>query len=420
MRLKKIMEEIPLVFVPGYKGSHLYHKTTRHHSFLTIKNAISWDTPNLRLPLKWHEVTGENGETYWKQEETEFVAGDPLHSASALLGLFHVDIYGSFLDEMKASKRPFYSFTYDWRRSNNETAEKLVSFLEEVSQKHANKKVQVVAHSMGGLLTWSVLGRRPELFHSILFAGVPFVAGRGLFWHLHYGDPIGRNRKILSSRVSFSFPSAFCFFPPTHEAIVKGDSGVCDPEGNLLMVDYYDANFWREHKIGIFADEEGLTKEEQEEYFQHLTCALKDAKRFRDTLHFTSDDQRPPMHVLIGNKIPVAGKILTDRTHPKNHRGFRFCEESRAPGDGTMPAYIASLPESIKHKAIMSDRNHMTLLNDVKVVAQSLRELYEEAEALNSQSLERAPDHANSKNLEHAPDQVTLPSSEQENGQVKS
>jgi hypothetical protein len=36
---------------------------------------------------------------------------------------------------------------------------------------------QVVAHSMGGLVALHVLQRRPDLFHSILFAGCPFEGG---------------------------------------------------------------------------------------------------------------------------------------------------------------------------------------------------------------------------------------------------
>ena len=46
-------------------------------------------------------------------------------------------------------------------------------FLDKIA-KELDSKVQVVAHSMGGLITLVTLNRRPELFHSVLFAGKVF------------------------------------------------------------------------------------------------------------------------------------------------------------------------------------------------------------------------------------------------------
>ena len=42
------------------------------------------------------------------------------------------------------------AFAYDWRRDNNESADRFISYLEQIKQRHAGRPAQVVAHSNGG------------------------------------------------------------------------------------------------------------------------------------------------------------------------------------------------------------------------------------------------------------------------------
>jgi len=84
-----------------------------------------------------------------------------------------------------------YEFCYDWRRSCCEStvdprlldpgslfltiiplaAVKFAAYLRWISAKHDGAKVQVVAHSMGGLISTVTMNLYPELFHSLLVAG---------------------------------------------------------------------------------------------------------------------------------------------------------------------------------------------------------------------------------------------------------
>ena len=50
-------------------------------------------------------------------------------------------------------------------------AVKFAAYLRWISAKHDGTRVQVVAHSMGGLITSAAMNLYPELFHSVLFAG---------------------------------------------------------------------------------------------------------------------------------------------------------------------------------------------------------------------------------------------------------
>ena len=48
---------------------------------------------------------------------------------------------------------------------------KFVAYLQWISAKHDGMKVQVVAHSMGGLIAIAAMHLMPNLFHSLLLAG---------------------------------------------------------------------------------------------------------------------------------------------------------------------------------------------------------------------------------------------------------
>ena len=57
----------------------------------------------------------------------------------------------------------------NWRRNNLETIDKFLEFLSAVNEHHGAAKVQVVAHSMGGLVSFVALNRRPDLLWPRLF-----------------------------------------------------------------------------------------------------------------------------------------------------------------------------------------------------------------------------------------------------------
>src|SRR6185436_141041 len=145
----------PLVFIHGIKGSEL---TDAHGAvnWFTAWQALGLSTPDLSLPLQW------NGDV---QQRDSLVATGPLDTVA-----WH-DVYAPFLKWAAASGRAFHPFAYDWRRDNLETTDAFIRFLEKVRRESNDARIQVVAHSMGGLITLAAIHRRPELFHSVVFAG---------------------------------------------------------------------------------------------------------------------------------------------------------------------------------------------------------------------------------------------------------
>lgn len=56
--------------------------------------------------------------------------------------------------------------------------------------------MQIIAHSVGGIITLVVQNRRPDLIDRVVFAGVPFRGGLGYLDNLYLGTPIWREYKL--------------------------------------------------------------------------------------------------------------------------------------------------------------------------------------------------------------------------------
>jgi len=158
-------------------------------------------------------------------------------------------------NHLSSNKRPCYTFTYDWRRDPLENAVLYVPlpplswtlapwpsgplaltltltrapsfewFCREIAAKHKSR-VQVVAHSMGGVVTFAAVNRAPELFNSVVLAGVPFGPGFGYLQDLQLGSPTGYNDRVFSPSTLLSFGSSFWTFPLSLEEARRFDTGV--------------------------------------------------------------------------------------------------------------------------------------------------------------------------------------------------
>lgn len=188
---------VPIVFIHGIKGSVLF-ESGGGVRWIAWQQAFGLSSPVLSLPLQW------NGDV---QQRDSLVAQAPLRKVAWQA------IYAPFLDWAPTSGRAFRPFTYDWRRDNRENTAKFIKFLESISQESGGARIQVVAHSMGGLITFAALNRRPDLFHSVLFAGVPFGHNISFLEDMQIGTATGLNRRILSPNVLFSFASIYSLFP---------------------------------------------------------------------------------------------------------------------------------------------------------------------------------------------------------------
>lgn len=326
-----VAKKIPLVFIHGIKGSVLKDSADQVQ-WVSLTQALGLSTSNLALPLKWEQGT--------IQGVDNLKPGGILEKITFLPQVFEKQIYGKWLEKARKFNRPFYPFAYDWRRDNLETLEQFKSFLEKIySETHT--KIQVVAHSMGGLITLAALNQMPHVFQSVVFVGVPFTGGLSFLPDLTVGEPVGLNREIL--------------FP------LQSDGLLVDENGREIAVDFFTPGDWAKNGWGLFANSESS----HEQKLNFLTPALLKAKSFRKLL-VAESVKYPPITVVYSEAFPtvVQGKCVTRKPIPK----WEFNSLTKSKGDGRVPFKNAMPPSGVPFKTHLSQVEHGELLDDPAVI----------------------------------------------------
>lgn len=209
-----------------------------------------------------------------------------------------------------------FQFAYDWRRSNVENAKRLQEFIlekrayvqtkleERYDIKNHDVKFDIVAHSMGGLITRYFLryggvdladeGSLPEItwsganyVHQAILVATPNAGSARSIDQLANGfgvPPI----IFFPGSILGTFPSIYELLPrPRHGALVKRDSGD--------KINVYDPGVWEAYEWGLANPEEDKTlqwlmpNEESAEQrravaLDHLRKSLRRAERFHEAL----------------------------------------------------------------------------------------------------------------------------------------
>merc|ERR1719491_1870907 len=113
---------------------------------------------------------------------------------------------------LQTTTRPTAIFPYDWRRPLPELSHSLHTFCQTT---YPDTPVQIIAHSLGGLLTYAAMRRHPEKYApGAVLVGVPFGTGIQYFENLHRGYYTELERCRQFTPVDqFTFGSHWSFFP---------------------------------------------------------------------------------------------------------------------------------------------------------------------------------------------------------------
>ena len=207
----------PLIFVPGLLGSRLCVQAqagAAEHVVWGTLGALA-EFPTLRL-----------GADHGRRE----VMPCGLLREVAIFGGFTQDIYGPVIAHLESlgyqEERNLFIFAYDWRLSVFDNAELLAAFVNE-KVPDASQRVDVVAHSMGGLITrvyarkWGGAVRIARL----ISAGSPFLGSAKVFETLESGwGPLNYFVGGLTAvrQTVLSFP-AILELMPRYSACCDGD-----------------------------------------------------------------------------------------------------------------------------------------------------------------------------------------------------
>ena len=331
--------------------------------------------PALKLPLEW--------DTDGHQVKDNLIATEPCHSATCLYGLVKLgNIYGPVLDHLRKT-RDLHVFAYDWRRCLDETAANFEKYLVEVKET-TGRTPQVVAHSMGCLITLSVLNRRPEIFHSILFGAGAMAPNASIikdFSLLGGMNTIVRNTTMFNPRVNLSNPSALHFMAYPGERELYGKPSCVlfrDEEGNPVELELHDVETWKKHKIGLYHPNSGVdvVDEKMEAWFKSV---LEKIHKFRLGLVPKNSGLKakdcPPVAVLRGDHTDTEFGYVLRPDGMDLKEGVTYLR-----GDGRVTLEDAVPPKDIPVcKIVTNERGHTEVLNDLDNVDKLLNVLISES-----------------------------------------
>lgn len=180
-----VINKTPLLIVPGILGTELYNE----------ENLI-W--PNLEelVGLEDYFLTENLGLDENGKSIKEIKTGEVI-SKIELPVLPDIDLFENLKNQLFENNdyepnKTLFFFPYDWRLGLEETRENLKNKIEEIKNQTGSEKVDIIAHSMGGLLTKNYIkSYGKNSINKLFFVGTPHLGAPKAAKVLIEGDKFG-------------------------------------------------------------------------------------------------------------------------------------------------------------------------------------------------------------------------------------
>ncbi len=198
-------KNLPVVFIPGITGSQL----------ATESGEILWppggpgDPKSLRVPgygdLKsiFTRLSLNPATSHEDLMATDVIRNDgpkepvyqPLISALSAEGYVEYNVnndpnrrtsFGCDLTQ-KGKKPTLFVFAYDWRMTNEESAAKLADYAGCIRRFYPNTKINIVTHSMGGLVARRFIIDNPKVVNKLVTTAAPWLGSPKPVYQMIWG-----------------------------------------------------------------------------------------------------------------------------------------------------------------------------------------------------------------------------------------
>lgn len=250
-------------------------------------------------------------------------------------------LINEFINQGYIENENLFTFPYDWRYGvsgeyvdGKTNADLLQEKINEILQQTGNSKVDIVAHSMGGLVVKKYAMDNPASHHvgKAVFVGVPNTGAPESIKVLLQGDNLdvpGLNDQEIK-KISENMPAVYDLLPSQQYYNASGSF--------IKIINWQDP-------FGIFTSEKDLDYQETKSFLAGDHFLNSSAINKSENLHaqtFDSFDLRTAgvdVYSINGCKTPTVGQIaeIRDKYIPDSALYAKYIITDEATGDGTVP-----------------------------------------------------------------------------------
>lgn len=242
------------VILGGYRGSVLRDTKTKRRVWIPIK--VGFNLRKIDLTVDTSDEAEAN------MEKTIYPDGMLTHIGP-------IDLSKRLIQKISYNpKCRIRDFGYDWRLDCGFNAHKLIAFLEKIFEENGGKKITVMAHSMGGLVTHKAMLLRPDLFKGVLYLGSPSECP-AIIGPIKNGDAVLLSSKVLTAQINFLMRSSFVFLPEDKQLFVDKTTG------KRIDIDFYDPEQWKKYALSPCVSEEHRIRCQQKHKLGNEMSKLK-------------------------------------------------------------------------------------------------------------------------------------------------
>jgi len=287
---KLVNQPAPVVLIHGITGSRLRHvETLEELWFGSLRELLFSNYQNLALEIN-EETLNPVATQQVPFNVIGKVAGVDYYQAIIDTLTEHGDYQKNDVGEVQQGvQRRLYIFTYDWRQDNVKSAAQLSRFIKQIQRDHQNPnlKVDLVAHSMGGLISryymrygevdvlddneFPINLNGAKNVRKLILLGTPNLGSVSSVKSFITGLRVGLRK--IPTEVLVTMPSIYQLFP---HAI---NDWLIDINGHALDRDVFDVEVWERFQWSIFDPKVQARIQQQfaskEQATQHLNVLKK-------------------------------------------------------------------------------------------------------------------------------------------------
>lgn len=260
-------EEVPLILTHGILGSKLRYKNSKLEIwpgnvsklvFSKYKD-LAYEIDNVTIEPKQH-----NQEAHSIMDS---ISGFKIYQEIIDTLVQHGGYQLASVSDVYSPGRKLYIFNYDWRQDNVKSAQELDKFIKKIQSKHPKKpgqeqdqKVDIVAHSMGGLITryYMRYGTKDVLndgkfeanlngarnIRKAIFLGTPNL---GLVLSVNrFVNGYKFGLKTIPIEVMITMPSIYQMLPHSFT------NWIVDLKGKNIPMDIFNYKTWQKYSWAIY------------------------------------------------------------------------------------------------------------------------------------------------------------------------